>query len=308
VLEYLYIILPVCVLAVAHLLRVRSLKQQLQESLEQRLEERIKERTRIARELHDSLLQGFQGMMFRLEAVRRLLPDRPEEAAGHVDIAIHRGLAAINEGRQAVGELRAPGPVGTDLSQALADLGNELEPDYQLRGNYPGNNCGAGPDFRVLVQGRAIELKPIVRDEAYRIIREAVRNSFQHARAGLIEVEIIFGEAAFIVRVRDDGIGLDPTVLEQGYRKGHWGMPGMRERVLEFGGQLQVWSRRNAGTEIELKIGGRIAYAHRTESCLRASPRRADPCPKPRSYAYYVPTIIHFCWTALRLSSARSRT
>ena len=262
-LEYLCIILPVAVLAVAHLLRVRCLKQQLQESLGQRLEDRVKERTRIARELHDSLFQVSQGMMFRLEAVRRLLPNRPQEAADHLDIAIDRGLAAINEGRQAVGELRMPGPVGIDLPQALAALGNELETDIQLPGQLPGNDPGAGPDFRVLVQGRAIALKPDIRDEAYRITREAVRNSFRHARARLVEVEIVFGETALIVRVRDDGIGLDPTVLEHGYRKGHWGLPGMRERVLEFGGKLQVWSQRNAGTEIELKIGGRIAYAHR---------------------------------------------
>jgi signal transduction histidine kinase len=259
VLEYLRIILPILVLAFAHLLRVRYLKQQLQESLEQRIEDRIKERTRIARELHDSLLQGFQGMMFRLEAVRRLLPERPEEAAAHIDIAIDRGIAAINEGRQVLGELRVPGPVGTDLPQALADLASEFEPDIQLQGQLPGR----APDFRVLVQGRAIALKPIVRDEAYRIAREAVRNSFRHARAGLVEVEIVFGKAAFTVRVRDDGIGLDPAVLEDGYRKGHWGLPGMRERALEFGGQLQVWSQRNAGTEVELKIGGRIAYSHR---------------------------------------------
>ena len=262
-LEYLCIILPVTVLALAHLLRVRSLNHQLQASLEQRLEDRVKERTRIARELHDSLFQVSQGMMFRLEAVRRLLPNRPQEAADHLDVAIDRGLAAINEGRQAVGELRMPGSVGTDLPQALADLGNELETDIQLPGHLPGNYPGAGPDFRVLVQGRAIALKPDIRDEAYRITREAVRNSFRHARARLVEVEVVFGEAALIVRVRDDGIGLDPAVLEHGYRKGHWGLPGMRERVLEFGGKLQVWSRRNAGTEIELKIGGRIAYAHR---------------------------------------------
>jgi signal transduction histidine kinase len=263
VLEYLRIILPVCVLAVAHLQRVRYLKQQLQESLEQRLEDRIKERTRIARELHDSLLQGIQGMMFRLEAVRRLLPNRPEEAADHLDVAIDRGLAAINEGRQAVGELRVAGPVGTDLPQALADLGSEFEPEIQLPGQLPGNYRGAAPDFRVLVQGRAIALKPIVRDEVYRIAREAVRNSFRHARAGLVEVEIVFAEGTFTVRVRDDGVGLDPAVLEQGYRKGHWGLPGMRERALEFGGELEVWSQRNAGTEIELKIGARIAYVRR---------------------------------------------
>jgi len=263
VLEYLCIICPVCALAVAHLLRVRYLNQQLQESLELRLEDRIKERTRIARELHDSLLQGFQGMMFRLEAVRRLLPNRPEEAADHLDVAIDAGLAAMNEGRKAVGELRVAGPAGTDLPQALADLGSEFAPEIQLPGQPPGNYRGAAPDFRVLVQGRAIALKPIVRDEVYRIAREAVRNSFRHACAGLVEVEIVFAEGTFTVRVRDDGVGLDPAVLEHGYRKGHWGLPGMRERVLEFGGKLQVWSRRNAGTEIELKIGGRIAYAHR---------------------------------------------
>jgi signal transduction histidine kinase len=263
VLEYLCIIFPVCVLAVAHLLRVRYLNQQLQESLEQRLEDRIKERTRIARELHDSLIQGFQGMMFRLEAVRRLLPNRPEEAADHLDVAIDAGLAAINEGRQAVGELRVAGPVGTDLPQALADLGSEFEPDSQLAGQLPGNYRGAAPDFRVLVQGRAIALKPIVRDEVYRIAREAVRNSFRHARAGSVEVEIVFAEGTFTVRVRDDGVGLDPAVLEHGYRKGHWGLPGMRERALEFGGELDVWSQRNAGTEIELKIDARIAYVRR---------------------------------------------
>jgi signal transduction histidine kinase len=254
VLEHLCIILPVCVLAIVHLLRIRYLNRQLQESLDQRLEDRMKERTRIARELHDSLLQGFQGMMFRLEAVRRLLPDRPEEAAGHLDIAIDRGLAAINEGRQAVGELRVAGPAGTDLPQALADLGSEFG-----KNNYR----GATPDFRVLVQGRAIALKPIVRDEVYRIAREAVRNSFRHARAGLVEVEIVFAEGIFTVRVRDDGLGLDPAVLEHGYRKGHWGLPGMRERALEFGGELEVWSQGNAGTEVELKIDARIAYVRR---------------------------------------------
>ena len=264
--EYLRIILPVAVLALAHVLRVRYLNQQLQESLEQRLEDRIKERTRIARELHDSLLQGFQGMMFRLEAVRRLLPNRPAEAAEQLEVAIDSGLTAINEGRQVVGELRVAGPVGTDLPQALADLGSELDPEIQQPGQLPGNSPGAAPDFRVLVQGRAIALNPIVRDEVYRIAREAVRNSFRHARAGLVEVEIVFAEAIFTVRVRDDGVGLDPAVLEHGCRKGHWGMPGMRERALEFGGELEVWSQRNAGTEIELKIDSRIAYVRRSRA------------------------------------------
>ena len=242
------IIVPVACLGAAHLLRVRYLNQQLLESLEQHL---IKERTRIARELHDSLLQGFQGMMFRLEAVRGLLPHRADEAADHLDVAIQRGVAAINEGRQTVSELRAPGSLGRDLTQALAHLREEFE---YLNDPHP------APDYRVLVQGHAIDLEPIVRDETYRIIREAVRNSFRHARARRVEVECIFGESTFSVRVRDDGIGLDPAVLELGHRKGHWGLPGMRERALGFGAELQVWSQRNAGTEIQLRIAGSIAY------------------------------------------------
>jgi signal transduction histidine kinase len=254
VLEYLCIIFPVCALGTAHLLRVRHLNQQLQASLEQRLADRTQERMRIARELHDSLFQGFQGMMFRLEAVRRLLPGRPEEAARHLEAAIDCGLEAINEGRHAVGELRVAAPTDSDLPQALADLCTEFE---QI------DNRPRSPDFQVLVQGRAALLQPIVRDEVYRIAREAVRNSFRHARAGLVEVEIVFAEKALTVRVRDDGIGIDTRVLEAGFRKGHWGLPGMRERAVGFGAELEVWSQRNAGTEIELRIDARIAYVRR---------------------------------------------
>lgn len=257
--EYLCIILPVSVVVVAHLLRVRYLNQQLQESLEQRLEDRIQERTRLARELHDSLLQGFQGMIFRLEAVRGLLPVQAEEAALQLDVAIERGVAAVNEGRRTVGELRVPGPSGNDLARALVDLGHEFEPL---------NDPNVPPDYRVLVQGREAALEPTVRDEAYRIAREAVRNAFRHARAKLVEVEVVFGERSFKVRVRDNGVGLDSTVLEQGHRKGHWGLPGMRERALGFGGELQVWSQRDAGTEIELTIAGRIAYIRRPRACF----------------------------------------
>jgi signal transduction histidine kinase len=144
--------------------------------------------------------------------------------------------------------------LGDDLARALVDLGREFEPL---------SDPGRALDYRVLVQGRAIALEPIVRDEAYRIAREAVRNAFRHASAELVEVEAVFGERIFSVRVRDNGVGLDSTVLEQGYRQGHWGLPGMRERALGFGGELQVWSQCDAGTEIELTIPGRIAYLRR---------------------------------------------
>lgn len=181
-----------------------------------RLEERVSERTRIARELHDSLLQGFQGLMFRLQAVRNLLPGRPSEAVQALDIALERGDNAIAEGRDTVSDLRQSIVGESDIAQALAALAEELAPQS-------GN--GAVPGVRVLVEGEQQELNPMVRDEIYRIAREALRNAFRHAKAKKIEAEITYGDSEFLLHVRDDGNGIDPHVTNQGARAGHWGCP-----------------------------------------------------------------------------------
>ena len=215
-----------------------------------RLEERVNERTRIARELHDSLLQGFQGLMFRLQAVRDLLPDRAAEAVEELDGALERGDSAIAEGRQAVRDLRASAAVGTDLENSLKALGDELKAR-------PGERAAS---YRVLVQGKVRPMAPLVRDDVYRIAREAFRNAVQHARAGNIEAELDYGDAAFQLRIRDDGIGIDPEVLGRGTRVGHWGLQGMRERAEALGGHLGVWSEHLLGTEVELAIPAGIAY------------------------------------------------
>jgi signal transduction histidine kinase len=117
------------------------------------------------------------------------------------------------------------------------------------------------PEYRVVVEGKPRELTPVVRDDAYRIAREAVHNAYHHANARHIETEVTFGDTALTIRVRDDGIGVDPQILQRGQRAGHWGLPGMRERSEDLGGQLNVWSERNAGTEVELRLSARIAYA-----------------------------------------------
>jgi len=216
-----------------------------------RLEERVSERTRIARELHDSLLQGFQGLMFRLQAVRNLLPGRPSEAVQALDIALERGDNAIAEGRDTVSDLRQSIVGESDIAQALAALAEELAPQS-------GN--GAVPGVRVLVEGEQQELNPMVRDEIYRIAREALRNAFRHAKAKKIEAEITYGDSEFLLHVRDDGNGIDPHVTNQGARAGHWGVPGMRERAKSFGGKLEVWSEVGAGTEVKLTVPAAIAY------------------------------------------------
>jgi signal transduction histidine kinase/ligand-binding sensor domain-containing protein len=225
---------------------------QLQQRFNAGLEARVNERTRIARELHDSLLQGFQGLMFRLQAVRDMLPGRaPAEAIEALDIALERGDEAIAEGRDTVSDLREPVLGDSDIAQALTALGKELA---LQSGN------GLVPCVRVLLEGKQRELNPMLRDEIYRIAREALRNAFLHARAQKIEAEITYSDYEFLLHVRDDGGGIDPEVANQGARAGHWGLPGMRERAKSFGGQLEVWSEHGAGTEIELSVPGAIAY------------------------------------------------
>jgi signal transduction histidine kinase/ligand-binding sensor domain-containing protein len=252
-LSFRILVTAVAVLLLAALLfgRVRQITETQRRRLEQRLDDRLNERTRIARELHDSLLQGFHALMFRLEAVRQLLPDRPRDARDALDGAMRLGDEAIVEGREAVENLRSTWLGETDLSAALGRLGAELG------GAIPSQSR---PEFRVVVEGQTRELTANVRDDAYRIVREAVRNAYQHARARNIETDVTFGEMNFSIRVRDDGIGVDSQILTQGQRAGHWGLPGMRERSESLGGRLQVWSDGNAGTEVELRIPAEVAY------------------------------------------------
>ncbi|HWX36941.1 MAG TPA: two-component regulator propeller domain-containing protein [Steroidobacteraceae bacterium] len=224
--------------------------RQLAHQFEIRLEERVSERTRIARDLHDSLLQGIQGLMFRLQAVLHLLPADPQAAATALEQALERGDATITEARDAVLDLRAGGACGSDLVEGLRALGEELGP-----GEVPGI-----PAYRVVVEGRPRALAPILRDEVYRIVREAFRNARRHSQSENIEVELAYAATRFTVRVRDDGIGLDRDVLERGARHGHWGLQGMRERATRLGGTLHLWSERKAGTEIEINVPGSIAY------------------------------------------------
>jgi signal transduction histidine kinase len=226
--------------------------------MELRLEERVSERMRIAHELHDTLLQSFQGLMFRLQAVRDLLPGRASEAMQALDVALDRGDRAIAEGRDTVADLREPIMGDSDIAQALTAVGNELA---LQSGN------GLVPRVDVLLEGKQRELNPILRDEIYRIAREALRNAFRHARAQKIEAEITYTDSEFLLHVRDDGGGIDPEIANQGARAGHWGLPGMRERAKRFGGKLEVWSEHGAGTEIELSVPGTIAYG-------KSEPRR----------------------------------
>ena len=229
-------------------LRMHILTQQLNV----RFEERLAERTRIARELHDTLLQGFHGLLLRFQAVSNLLPERPAEAKQRLESAIDQAAQTITEGRDAVQELRSSTVVTNDLAFAVSALGEELAADETNQ------NSAA---FRVEVEGTPRNLHPILRDEVYRIAGEAMRNAFRHAQARQIEVEIRYEERQLRLRVRDDGKGVDPKLLHEEGRPGHWGLNGMHERARLVGAHLDVWSKLDSGTEVELSVPASIAYA-----------------------------------------------
>jgi signal transduction histidine kinase/ligand-binding sensor domain-containing protein len=217
-----------------------------------RLEERVSERTRIARDLHDTLLQTLHGLMFRFQAARNMLPRRPEEATEALDAAITRTEQAIAESRDAITDLRSEGTPQTDLAELLTATGKKLETSVDANGKPPA--------FRVIVEGGRQALSPGVQDEVYGIGRELLRNAFRHARAHHVEAEIRYDDHALRLLVRDDGKGIDPEVLRRGGRTGHWGLPGVRERAKQIRAQLDFWSEARAGTEVQLSVPAGIAY------------------------------------------------
>lgn len=262
----------VCVAAFAvclwsiYQLRLKELEQQFNTALEARVDER----TRIARELHDTLLQSFHGLMFRFQAVRNMLPGRPEEAMHALDTALERTEQAITEGRDAIQGLRSSKVITNELVQAVSAFGSEMSREVASQ------DSGYAPArFHVLVEGPPRDLNPILRDEIYAIAREAVRNAFHHAYAHNIEAEIRYSGSLLQLRVRDDGNGIDPRIVAEG-RAGHYGVPGMRERARRIGGKLDVWTGTGTGTEIQLSIPGSVAYGTSSRTILGLFRKKAE--------------------------------
>jgi signal transduction histidine kinase/ligand-binding sensor domain-containing protein len=208
-----------------------------------RLNERQRERERIARELHDTLLQGFQGLVLRFQAILNRIPENDPLRAS-VRNALLRADEVLIEGRDRVREIR---------SEPSRDLQN-------LLGSFGHSHASESTPFQLFVVGTVVALKPLICDEVYRIAREALSNAFRHASASKVEVELIYDQAQFNLRIRDNGTGIDEQTVSGG-RLGHWGLQGMRERANLSGAKLSIWSRPGAGTEIELLIPGKLAYA-----------------------------------------------
>jgi len=243
------ILLALVPLWLLYRLRVARVARGMAHDFNRRLDERVNERTRIARELHDTLLQSFQGLMLRFQTARDLLPAHPEKAAEALDEALDRADQTIAAGRDAIENLRSPTTVSNELAQAIASLAEDLTRVAEK---------GAA-NFRMSVEGSPRDLNPIVREEIHCIAREALRNAFRHAQARHIEAEVTYGGRKLRVRVRDDGTGIDPQHLNAGTAR-HWGLTNMRKRAQQIGSELSLWSEAGAGTEVELRIPDSVAY------------------------------------------------
>ena len=222
-----------------------------------RIDAQVNERMRIARDLHDTLLQSVQGSAFQLQAARKLLLRKAENAMEVLDEAILGTEEAIREGRSAIRDLRPEQAAQRNFPELLKATGRELAEAHELNENIP--SC------QVIVEGEPQDLSPTFHDEVYRISREVIRNAFHHAAASLVEVEIRYDEHQLRVRIRDDGKGIDPMILKAGGQPGHWGIPGMRERARRIGAQLDFWSEMGAGTEVQLTVPASLAYQKRRD-------------------------------------------
>jgi PAS domain S-box-containing protein len=204
---------------------------------------RLEERTRIAQELHDTLLQTFQSALLHLGvALDDITQDSPFKP--QLDRTLQIMRQGIEEGRNAIQGLRSSGPQTSDLVVALSRIQEELKE--------PPNT-----DFRVVVTGRQRQLPREIQDEIYRIGREALVNAFCHSGAKRVELELEYSDCELRMRIRDNGRGIDPQVIEKG-RRGHWGLAGMRERATRIGGLVKILSSPMAGTEVQLFLPSKV--------------------------------------------------
>jgi signal transduction histidine kinase/ligand-binding sensor domain-containing protein len=247
------VVLVLVALGIAYRLRVRQIARRIHA----RLDERARERERIARELHDTLLQGIQGLMLRFQAVTDRVTD--DKSRVQLESALSAADDVVVDARNRVRDLR-----GTEGANDPITIVEHLVADVPFDPPIP---------VRILVEGRPRLLHPFVAAEIKRIVHEILFNIALHARASSAEVAIGFEPRHLAIRVRDDGIGMPADVLARGHKQGHFGLVGMRERAEKIGGQVMVSSGSGTGTEITLTLPAKLAFARRRPSRRAWLPR-----------------------------------
>jgi signal transduction histidine kinase len=216
-----------------------------------RFEERLAERVRVAQELHDTLLQGVLSASMQLHVVTDGLPDGAPTKPP-LDRILQLMGQVIKESRNTLRGLRSSIEAANDLQNSFSQIPHEL--GRQI------------PGFRVVVEGEAMPLRFVIRDDVYRIGREALVNAIRHSGANNIVLHLGYASNELRILVQDDGCGIDPKVLQSG-RDDHWGLSGMRERAERIDAKLRLFSRVGGGTEVELRVPKRVAFeAQRSSS------------------------------------------
>jgi signal transduction histidine kinase/ligand-binding sensor domain-containing protein len=222
-------------------LRIRQVSRQLTI----RMDERLGERTRIAQELHDTVLQGLVSAKLQLEvADRQIASDATAKPLIQRIVQLVRQL--IEESRYTVRGLRLQHSEAENLERALTQISKDLAAPESVK-------------YQFVVEGTPRSLRPLVRDEVYRIGVEALGNAFRHSNASTVETVMQYARDHFRLLIRDNGQGIDPVVLDAG-REGHFGLSGMRERARKIGARLKIRTAAGAGTEIDLIVPSSAAF------------------------------------------------
>jgi signal transduction histidine kinase len=223
---------------------------QATETVRERLSGQVAERERIARELHDTFLQGLYAVVLRFQTIADTVSkDMP--ARHMMEDALTRADLVLAQGRDSLRGLRGELSLLMSVAEELEQLAQECRLDCETT-------------FILSVTGQDRALHPVIRDEIVQIGKEAILNSFRHSGAALIDVKLCFDSAFFSLSVVDDGRGIDPLVLAAGGKQGHWGMLGMRERSRKIGAQFTISSPPQGRTEVKLRIPANLAYTTRS--------------------------------------------
>jgi ligand-binding sensor domain-containing protein/signal transduction histidine kinase len=233
------------------LYRIRLM--QVTGKLNRRFQDRLADRARIAQDLHDTLLQGVISASMQLDVAQDDLPE-DSPARPRLQRLLLQMRQFTDEGRKAL--------------QGLRTIDNSVTVEAAFQGMTNELATSQSSGHLVHVEGDTHPLKTAVFDEVYRIGREAYLNAVAHASAREIEIIVEYGFHAFRLRVRDDGCGINPGILNHG-REGHWGLAGMRERAKAIGSDLAIHSRPSGGTDVELRVPAAIAYERGASSRIQ---------------------------------------
>jgi signal transduction histidine kinase/ligand-binding sensor domain-containing protein len=245
--------LTILLLSLLYRLRVAQIADRVRNGLE----ERLSERERIARELHDTLLQGVQGLILRFQSVANRIPPA-EPVRTQLEAALKRADEVVVDGRRRVRDLRID-----DRSRDLQAILRELADDAEFDPPIP---------IRVVVEGKSRAIHALVLAEIRRISGEALINIARHARATAVDAVITFGDQKFCLLIRDDGVGIEDAILAHGGKRDHFGLIGMRERAEGIGGTLSIDSRPGKGTDVVLTLPARRAYEQQLQMRRRKRP------------------------------------